>query len=178
MKNQSSEPVDSLLHEEELPFALIRYVELLFWGLVILFLSLIYYQVMFAPSGAQSAQTLIYLLMAIVMAATAFLMHNFKMLRVRITDTLLELSFGMFHRRIKWSDITCISNDRLTWLRYGGWGIRLTRANGTWRWVYNVIGPERVVVHLKSGRIRDVAFSTNQPGRVIALIQAKSGCRP
>lgn len=170
-----SAPDDTILHEEELPFRLVRYMEPVLWGVVALFLSLLYYRTMFREAGTRPAPALHYLLLAILMAAMILLLRNLRTLRIRITAAGVEVSFGIFHRRMKWDNIAGCSLDRVSWLRYGGWGIRITRANGAWRWVFNVIGPERVVVSLKRGRARAFAFSTRHPDRVIETINGRIG---
>ena len=98
---------------------------------------------------------------------------NFLRLTIKIDSEGLTVGYGLLKSKISWDRVKDCSLDEDSTLWYG---IRLGRADGKWRTIYNVIvirGP-RVVVSLKEGRIREVVFSTKNPEEVMEKIQYHS----
>jgi len=98
---------------------------------------------------------------------------NFLRLTIKIDPENLTVRFGIFKKKIPWDKVEDSYLDDTSSLWYG---FRLRRADGKWRTVYNLIvisGP-RVVVSLKEGKIREVAFSTNNPEEVKRKIEQYS----
>jgi len=98
---------------------------------------------------------------------------NFLRLTVKIDSEGLTVGYGLLKSKISWDEVEDCFLDETSSLWYG---IRLGRADGNWRTIYNVIvirGP-RVVVSLKEGWIREVVFSTKNPEEVMEKIQYHS----
>ncbi len=95
---------------------------------------------------------------------------NFLRLTIKIDSENLTVGFGILKKKIPWDKVKDYYLDETSSLWYG---LRLRRADGKWRTVYNliVIGGPRVVVSLKEGRIREVAFSTKNPEEVMEKIE-------
>jgi len=87
------------------------------------------------------------------------------------------VGYGLIKKEIPWERIEDCEIDEVSSLRYGGWGIRLTRVGGRWRAAYNVVGISRVVVSLDEGWMGEVAFSTKSPDKVTQVIKDHSFSR-
>lgn len=99
---------------------------------------------------------------------------NYFRLTIKIDHERLTVGYGVSKSKISWDNIEDCYLDETSSLWYGGWGSRLGRVDGKWRAVYNVIGGPRVVVSLKEGWIREVAFSTKDPEEVMEKIEYHS----
>lgn len=102
-------------------------------------------------------------------------MINFSRLVIRMTPRSIAVGYGIFKRTIIWENIEGCYLDEASTIRYGGWGIRIGRVKGKWRWVYNVIGGPRVVLSLREGRFREFVFSTKSPEQVIKVVKQQIG---
>lgn len=125
------------------------------------------HQTILGDLAVQSSRGAFFLGMSALFAAITL---NFSRLRIRASDAGLTLAYGIFGSTIAWDRITACSADDTSVVRYGGWGIRVTKVGGEWRLVYNTIGEPRVVVTLTDGRFGEVAFSTRHPEKVIGVI--------
>lgn len=101
-----------------------------------------------------------------------FLTVNFRKLDIAVTDEALEVGWMYPKKVIPWSEIETAKTDKESGLIVLGFGIRMTRYDGKWVLVYNVIFAKRAIVYLKSGKMQIFVFSTKQPDRVVELINA------
>lgn len=93
----------------------------------------------------------------------------FKTVKITITNEEIMVGFNNFFvQKIKFQDIEKVAIDDKS---YGGSGIRVRFVKGILRIAYNV-GPPRLVVSLKNKR-KEIAFSTNNPERVIKIIESR-----
>jgi len=141
------------LYKETIPFPLVT------WAvgalIVALFLSLYFH----------------HLLMALWLSGVIALLVNFLRLTIKITPQGIRVAFGVFKRVIPWENVNSCHMDRISVVRYGGWGVRIGRVKGRWRLVYNVIGCPRIVVALKEGRFKEFVFSTKNPEKIMEVIR-------
>lgn len=144
-------------------------------SVAVLLLGLALYQLLVAPIGFRPAPTAFYLGIA---AVFIFLAVSFSRLIIRMTPDSLQIGYGVFRRRIPWSEIEGADVDELSALREGGVGVRVLKVKGKWRIVYSVVGGPRVVLSVRSGRFREVVFSTKNPEEVVALVRRYAGMGP
>ncbi len=133
-------------------------------------LSLWVYQVAVAPIGTDPAPNTFYLLLAVFFAAMTF---NFRKLVIKISGEGIKVGFGVFKKSVPWKNIEDCYIDETSAIRYGGWGVRFSRVKGNWRRVYNVFGGPRVVIRLKTGFFRELAFSTRNPEKVVEKVKER-----
>lgn len=133
---------------------------------VILFF-LYLYQISEGPIGTDPAPDWFWLVMAVFLLAVTI---NFGILTIKIDPEGILIGYGIFKKRISWNRVEDSYLDETSALRYGGWGLRITRVGGRWRSVYNVVGGPKVVVSLNKGWIREVVFSTKDPEKVMKTI--------
>ena len=141
--------------------------ELLFLGLALLFLLLALWRV-----NATGPGTLTTLLLA---AFLFFLFYtlNYRTLTIHLTPQELRLRFGLFRWTIPLENVELFHQDDIPLGRIGGAGIHFSSFDRRYRAMFNFLEHPRVVVGLKEkrGPVRDVAFSTQQPEHVLALLR-------
>ena len=110
-------------------------------------------------------------IIASMTVAFILLYMNFRVLRITITESHLEVRYGKFQRKIipVTTMIDC-EHIQISFKEYGGIGIRLGR-DGTW--AYNTSLGDAVKITIPGER--PFAFSTANPGKVCQLIQEIKG---
>jgi len=99
---------------------------------------------------------------------------NYRTLLIRLTPDALKLTFGIFSWTIPMDSIQDCSLDELpVIMKYGGAGIHFMFIRKRYRASFNFLEYPRIVIAFKRkvGFVRDISFSTRQPGDVIHLIQ-------
>ena len=131
-------------------------------------LFLLGYQVLIGPLGTPPAPTWFYLIMALLFLGVTL---NFSKVIIRMTPSSIAVGYGIFKHTILWENIEGCFLDETSAVKYGGSGIRVTKVGGKSRIVYSVVGGPRVVLSLKEGRYKELAFSTNHPQEVMKLVK-------
>jgi hypothetical protein len=109
-------------------------------------------------------------IIASITVAFLLLYSNFRVLRISLSETHLEVTYGRFQRKIiPFSKITECEHIQISFREYGGVGIRLGR-DGTW--AYNTSLGDAVKVLITDER--PFAFSTANPDKVCKLLREKS----
>jgi len=101
-----------------------------------------------------------------------FYVLNYRTLHIRLTAENLTLKFGLFTWTIALDNIENCRLDTVSLWRIGGAGIHFSSFNRRYRAMFNFLEYPRVVIGLKNkiGPVRDIAFSTRQPDRVMEFI--------
>ena len=136
--------------------------------ITVLVFALVVYQFLTEPDELRSMLGVISVVLLVLFAT---LTVNFRRLSVHITDESVTIGYGVFRSEVPWRHIEGCSVDETSTLRYGGWGIRVTRVGGSWRLVYNTMDDPRVVMAVSTGRFREIAFSTRDPETVVEIIE-------
>ena len=99
---------------------------------------------------------------------------NYRTLRIRMTPKNLELGFGLFRWVVPMENIESYTLDEVSLWRIGGAGIHFTSIRRRYRAMFNFLEYPRVLIKLRKrrGPVRDIAFSTRDPERVMAFLQA------
>ncbi len=88
-------------------------------------------------------------LLGIVLAgsglALLIVVRMFATLRVRVTDDAVVFGFGRVRKSLRADEIVSAAPDRYPWLRYGGWGVRIS--TGGYRAYSQAFERESVVIH-------------------------------
>jgi hypothetical protein len=105
---------------------------------------------------------LFYVFMVLALIVQGVVALNFLVLTVRVTSDSVEFAYGMFRRRLRWSQVTRYSVQRYDWKRYGGWGLRFGLGG---RRAWSVPGvPEGVSFQVQiDGRKREYFVSSRRP---------------
>ena len=158
------------IHEETLPIRLGLIAAVLLSACAVLMLVLLVLQLTGDLIGGRPVADWFCALMFVVMSTIAVLVTSFRKLTIRLTTQSLTVAFGMFRRTILWGDIEHCSRDESSSLAYGGWGIRVARVSGRWRIVYNVAGHPGILLGLRTGRFRELVFSTDNAEQVLDTV--------
>ena len=142
--------------------------EILFLTFTIVFLASFMWQWL---TTRWSAWTIVFLCF---FAFFLFYTLNYRTLKVHLTTETLQLNFGLFTWRIATTNIETCYVDKTSLWRVGGAGIHFTWIKGKYRAFFNFLEYPRVVVTLKKkkGAVREIAFSTKQPERVLSIVQS------
>lgn len=162
------------IYEETIPFSLWKWIMGIMGAVTIAFLVLLIYQYTAGGIGSNPLPTWYYLIMFLLFAALTAFMTNFRKLYISITDQSIYLRFGKFKSIIPWNNIQSCTLDNSGILSYGGYGLRISRARGTWIRAYKLTGCPRIILKLKSGKSRIVVFSTKNPQRILEIANQKT----
>ncbi|MEE9600963.1 MAG: hypothetical protein V3W22_04605 [Thermoplasmata archaeon] len=135
---------------------------------------MLFYQLLVGPLGSEPAPNLLFLIMGLLFLGFGL---NFSRLLIRITPGMVTVGYGLFRHRITWNNIEDCRIDETLAVKYGGWGVRVTKVGGKWRLVYSVVGGPRVLLALRAGRFREFVFSTRKPEEVTKIIRQNAGVK-
>ncbi|MFP4482299.1 MAG: hypothetical protein ACLFN0_05815, partial [Thermovirgaceae bacterium] len=119
------------------------------------------------PSDPQTAavRSMLFFLTALFF----FLLVNFSTLSIRITFNDIVVRFGFFNVHADWKEVSGMDSVRERDGAKKLYGIRMrTLPDGTWRIIYSA-GLPRVILKLKEGSIRELAFTTMAPEKVLTV---------
>lgn len=144
---------------------------LVFAALTVLCLALLAWRLVLGGVGVLAA---VFLLLSLLFF---FSTVNYRVLVIRMAADRLRLKFGVFGWTVPVEAIARVSVDTTSLWRIGGAGIHFSVIAGRYRAMLNFLEHPRVVVELtqRRGLVRDVAFSTTSPERIIPIIQAAAG---
>jgi hypothetical protein len=144
-----------------------------FFGLGLLFLTLLIYQREYRPIGDKPAPDWYFLLMAGLMLLVGYVVRNFATLTISATPRGLTAGYGRFRQHVDWADVAKAELfKRSAFLTFAGYGIRLGRLNSKTMLAYNTMGASLILLELRQGRYKYFAFSTKRPDEVMALIKS------
>jgi hypothetical protein len=135
--------------------------------LALVFLFLLFFQLVRGPVGQNPAPTWFFLLL---FAVFSMIGYNFKRLVIRLTEKDIRVSYGVLSRTMPYGSVAKCYSSRTHTVRYGGWGIRIWRVKGEWKLGYSVVGAPLVVIELKKGMYKEFLFSSRNSVRVIEII--------
>jgi len=158
-------------NSETVPSPLTRFVAATMLALAFFFL----YQLVAESFGNRSAPNWYFLLMFLVFTLGSYFMFNIRKLTINISIQRIMIALGIFKYTVRWDNIEGYYLDKSFGMRYGGWGIRLTRLNGRWTLVYNITTGSRIALQLRKGRFRQFIFSTNHPKMIMSIIKQQTG---
>ena len=162
---QSTDQTNNLIYTESISS---NKTEALFLVLMMLSLLLLIWRV--------TSDGLDILAVAFIFLFIIFLFYslNYRTLLIHLTTDSLKLTFGIFTWTIPMDNIQEYSLDELpVIMKYGGAGIHFMFVRKRYRASFNFLEYPRIVIAFKRkvGLVRDISFSTRQPGDVIHLIQ-------
>jgi hypothetical protein len=103
-----------------------------------------------------------------------FYVFNYRSLVIRLTPTTLTLKFGVFRWQVPIENIAACSPDHIHgFMYYGGAGIHFMMIDKRYRASFNFLEYPRVLIAFKEkvGPVRDLSFTTQQPEKLIQLIE-------
>lgn len=163
------------IYYERIPFRAI-FIIMVFFALISLFcLGAFFYQRFIGPIGNEPPPDWTFWLFAVYMAGMTVFLSNFRTMSISLTYQSLTVGFGWMKRVIPWADIDGYYQASRTSLNYGEAGIHLTRSRGKFRVYYSVSGKPRIALNLRSGRIRELEFSTGNPQEILRIIKKQTG---
>jgi hypothetical protein len=138
------------------------------WLIIVFILILggVYLTQSLVPDDQKPAMNLVF----IIVVLAAFFTANFLILRIKITQEYLSVSFGLFKQIMHWEEINnCYVDEPPAW-EFNGYGIRYTRINGRRVQGY-VMGSPKVIISLNQGKYPHFVFTTRNPQEVCSLIK-------
>ena len=97
---------------------------------------------------------------------------TFVRLTITITSSSVTIGYGILKYTVPWENIErCYHVDKSFASVYGGSGIYPIEVKGKSRLVYGVYGRPQVVLSLKKGRYKEIAFSTENPEAVVKIVK-------
>ena len=114
-----------------------------------------------------------YAAIALFMMAMGVFLLAFRSLKISIYSDELLASFGFIKHSFSLGNVTDISDDTDTSLKYGGWGVRLRLYKEDWVLAYTMMGYKRVALGFKEGKYRRFVFSTANPEEVTGIIKSQ-----
>jgi len=105
-----------------------KWSTVLIFSITVILFFLYFYQIIVGPIGTDPAPNWFWLVMAVFMLAITI---NFGRLSIGIASGGVIVGYGIFKKRILWENIEDCYIDEASAIRYGGWGIRLGRVDGT-----------------------------------------------
>ena len=103
-----------------------------------------------------------------------FYIFNFKVLKISITDQVLDLKFGIIPWKTELSNIQEIAlDDAPMIIKYGGAGVHFAFVKGEYRAFYNFLEHPRVLIRFKKkqGLVEALVFTSRQPDQILTIIQ-------
>ncbi len=161
------------LYREEIPVTPMKFLtgfEILFG---IFFLGMAIIQMASGPVVSNPPPTFFWLVMAAVFFAAGWLIASFINYRLTIEPSVLNLSFGRFKTAFRYEDVESFERDTRSGLAYGGWGMHMSWTKDGWVKAYTTLGNSRISLKLKTGRVRHIIFSTNQPDTVMEILRER-----
>ncbi len=159
------------IYKEIVPFGIVRVIGIFVLIIGLVFLALWLWQAGGNPIGGGVLPDIYYTVMALFMVAVGVFLLAFRNLKISIYSDELLASLGFIKHSVSLSNITDVSNDTDTSLKYGGWGVRLKRYKEGWVLAYTTIGYKRVVLKLKEGKYKRFVFSTAHPEEITSILK-------
>ena len=157
---------DELLYEEVLSS---DRTEALFLGLMLLFALLSIRRV---KTAGRDALAVVFFTLA---GLFFFYVLNFRVLRIRLTDQALSLTFGIFTWTVPLENIAGCELDQVpAAMRWGGAGIHFMMVRKRYRASFNFLEYPRLVIAFKKGigPVRDISFSTRRPEELLSILRS------
>ncbi len=128
---------------------------------------------LFAPFFTQGKSDPVHLLLCLVFAVIALVVHVFLTLKIRMNAEGIRFGFYIFNKQIDYENIIDCSVVRYNIMDYLGWGVRKGREGAT---MYNIPGDQQIAVKLivrdeEDGRA-EYAFSAKRPQVICKKLQA------
>ena len=101
---------------------------------------------------------------------------NYRTLKIKITDKILSLKFGVIRWRTKLDNINTSSiDDSPDLIKYGGAGVHFAFVNQKYRAFFNFLEYPRVLINFKEkqGPVQGLVFTTRKPDEVLKFIQER-----
>lgn len=158
------------LYKETIPFSIMKWIMVVMSIIVCCFLVLIIYQLTQGPMGTYPAPTWNYLLMLLLFLVVTISLINFLKLTVEVTTQSITIRFGILKSNIPWDNVKSCTINKSSSFNYGGWGLRVKWIGDTWVRAYILNNSSLIVLRLKSGKSRQLVFSTKKPGELMQII--------
>ena len=128
-----------------------------------------------ALEGGEAAA--FYLTFGLSALIALFVLVNFASLSVTVSDAGIETAFGMFRKRLEWSQIKSVEPQPYRWARYGGWGIRFGMSGGR-AWSQLLVNTGVAMQITEGGKERELYVSSRRPEELAAAVQSGIGVSP
>lgn len=106
-----------------------------------------------------------------------FYVINYRVLRISLTHSNLQLCFGLVRWRVPLENIAGAYIDQLPVVAYfGGAGVHFMLVRKTYRVSFNFLEYPRLTLRLRQARgaVSEVSFSTRQPEKMLAVLNRLS----
>ncbi len=140
-------------------------------GVAFIVASMWFLVLMRGPEGALGPIWLPPLIILVVIA----LAWNYRIMTVQLYENRIDVGFGILPRRVSWGNVRSYRLVRGPEPRRGDLGYHINRVLGVWRVSYIAPVPDRVLVRLKKGLMREVFISVSRPDVFMSLLDHRIG---
>jgi hypothetical protein len=152
-----------ILYSERVPtFAIMA----ILFAVALLQAFILYYQIQFGPFGSRPAPNYV---LALTILFFLLIGINFSAIRIQLTDVDVRVSYGVFHKTLRWEEIASCEADDQSALRYGGWGVRFGMIRGKKVLVFNTFGGRRAAFITKLEKSRGLVSSTRNRDELMRI---------
>ena len=124
-------------------------------------------------SGGEAA--VFYTAMGLTAVFSVFVLTNFTMLIVVVTEEHLLFRYGMFSRKFRFQDIRALEVRHYSWIKYGGWGIRVA-SGGKRAWSVPFIKTGLAVLTEVDGKEKEYYITSRFPTEFRAAFPSGIRC--
>ncbi len=127
---------------------------------------------LFSPFIKEGSSDPVFLLLALVFALVAWMLHLFLTMKITLTSEEVQFGFYLFNKKIPYGRIVDCSVIRYNIMDFLGWGVR-KGTNGIT--MYNIPGDQQIAVKLlvreENDERKEYAFSSKRPQVVCKKLQ-------
>jgi hypothetical protein len=160
-------------YHERMPFHFIYYITAFLVLISAAMLGVFLYGELVAPLDEDPAFGIIFLVDSIVIGGLSFFVLQFVVLELLITPEGIILKYGRIKKTIRWTDIESYSTVSNPFLNSGGWKFNL--GSKGWYETFTVFNKSQIALELRTGRIKEVIFSTGNPQEVLQILKKYIG---
>ena len=165
------------IYSETIPFNFMKYIIFLEGAIGVLFLVFFVMQLTGRFIPDEDAPAYFWLIMAFIMLGITAFLTTLTKLKISITRDTFRASFGFIKFETPLSNIKNIYEDSGSGLKYGGWGVRISKLKEGMALAYTSIGEKRVVLELKENKYKFFVFSTANPVWLINTCKTSQGAK-
>jgi hypothetical protein len=159
------------LYYEEVPFSLERIAAYIMAAVALVMLLSWTYQTGGSSIGSEELPALVYFGISLFFIILTALLFTLSKIIIAIHEDRINVSVGIFKFNTLFSNISEVTTDEHSSLKYGGWGIRACLHKEGWVLAYTTFKYKRVSLKLKEGKYKGFVFSTADSQQIIDTLK-------
>ena len=114
------------------------------------------------PIIAGGNAAVFYITFALASIIDLFVLVNFTVLSLRVSDSGFEFNYGVFEKKFTWPQIESVERRQHRWVTHGSWGIRWS-SQGRRAWSQPGVSEGILVRVREKGKARSYFVSSRRP---------------